>query len=128
MWPFKRRKSYREIDLDELAETTPAKIYANLLLLEMARGDVGERLLRRSQPLPWPAHYAEEELPPFAVVVNCLKVMSTLDPIAYHAPKEGRIELGVGLDGRMQEVIIHTRFDDFAEDPAVHLRMEFIDQ
>jgi len=132
MWPFRRRKPHRgdELDLEEMrkvGESSPARRYGNLLLLEMVRNGPAERTLRRSRPLPWPAHFGDEELPPFTAVLNRFKVMSCLDPVTYHEPREARFSIMVRIDDRMQEVIVHTRFNDSRDDPSVHLRMDLAD-
>jgi hypothetical protein len=138
MWPFRRRSVEEKlqagdsVDLDELGElvdTTPVKSYLNLLLIEMAGHGEEELMLRQSTPLPWPEGYDEEELPAFSTVINRLKVMSGLDPVIYHAPREGKIEeIGIRLqDDKMHSFALRTRFDDISGDRTVHLRLERLD-
>jgi hypothetical protein len=126
MWPFSRRRQYGEITLDdikELAESSPTKKYLNLLMWQMVRQDLAELTLWQMQRLPVPEHCTPSELPPFASVVNRLKVMAGLDPVIYQQPKEGRIELRIG--GR--PLIFHARFVDIGSERSVHIRLERLD-
>lgn len=111
-------------ELKELAERSPTKKYVNLLLLVMAKNDVREVVLRSSRPLPPLRINREEEIPAFQSVVNRLKVMAALDPVIYHQPKEGKIELTIGAS----DTVIHLRFEDTAPDRCVHLRLEWLDE
>jgi hypothetical protein len=143
MWPFgrwRRRKSGGwglggltsrgdSLDLDditELAEKNPTKTYTSLLMWEMAQQDVVELILWQSQPLPSVGQWEFPDWPSFESVVNRFKVMASLDPVIYHQPKEGRIELGIDRRGEgLETAIIHVRFSDTAPDRSVHLRLEW---
>lgn len=117
MWPFTRRKVEQfPFQLD----TRPPCIYANCLILEMFDRREAERILRGSEPLTPPAHYSSTELPDFVAVVNRLKVISELDPVAYSEPRSGKCVMKI----RGVDVILHTEFHDTGDDPRVHVRMK----
>jgi hypothetical protein len=98
---LRRRKKtidFTEIDLNalkELREASPAKVWVNLLLLHMCRNSVSSLTLQRSKGIP--PIPLEEEVPPggfdFDRIINRLKVLAALDPVAYKEPRKGKISL-----------------------------------
>lgn len=95
----------------------PPVKYVSALLSEMTEGKRSVTL-RASGKLPVPAG-AGSELPAFAQIVNRLKVMAGLDPVAYAEVVRKQFEVTVGERKRK----ISVAFDDKAPDPSCQLTL-----
>jgi len=96
----------------------PAVGYVSALLAEL--GVSGRELtLRASEGLPrFPG--APSDFPPFVMVVNRLKVLAGLDPIAYPRPVKGAFDTTI----RDRRLRIAASFDDGAKDPWCRVSMQ----
>jgi hypothetical protein len=97
----KRGKQKKTIDLDKLVALSypsTAASWVNLLLLHMYKDSIKTYILDHSQGIPPVPH--DEELPDgelnFESIINRLKVMVSLDPVKYKAPKKGSVSLFLG--------------------------------
>lgn len=122
MWPFRRKIMAEEIslsDLEGVVERSPAKMYVNLLMIDLADRHTNTCELSPHAPLPYSMMWTEP-LPSFEEVRNRLKILAGLNPVHYASPISGRIELGVGGCAW----VLHAEFDDTPDNPRIRLRME----
>jgi hypothetical protein len=98
-------------------EVPPPVRYVGALLNEMADGKRSVTL-RSSAQLPVP-HGAGSDLPQFSQIVNRLKIMAGLDPVAYPDVVRKQIEVTVGERKRK----VAVTFDDKASDPSCQLTL-----
>jgi hypothetical protein len=99
--------------------------YVNILLCHIMDNVQAPVTIRRSEVLPvLPARYNMGQIQTtFGHVINRLKVMSGLNPVAY--PKAVDRVFSVGLQGRAAKVAVS--FDDSIEDPycTIHILKEY---
>jgi hypothetical protein len=121
-----RRKERRgdPIDPNELkvlSERSPVKVWVNLLLLHMYKDSVSSLVLQKSKGIP--PIPLEEEVPPggfdFDKIINRLKVMSNLDPIACPKPCQGEFPLMI----QGVPYTVSTTFVDTGADPRCEITM-----
>lgn len=105
-------------DLDESSDRIE---YVDALLKMMLKKSLFSLRLTASEPLPRieNADGSADSPPNYQAVINRLKVMSRLDPIAYPTPVQGKIEVPCGS----HILVYETHFEDKASPPVCQINL-----